>query len=381
MKTAIVHEWLTKCAGSEKVLEQIVHLFPDSDIYSLCDFLPDSERGFLKEKNITTSFIQKIPFARKRYRELLPLMPIAIKGFDLSSYDLIISNAHSVAKGVRKYPGQLHICYCHTPMRYVWDLQHQYLKGIGCDRGLRSLTVKTLFNRIRRWDLITSRNVDHLVTNSRYIRNRIQRAYHRDAQVIYPPVDIHSFFLSQRKDDFFVTVSRMVPYKRVDIIVEAFSRSGHPLVVIGDGPALGKIMKQAKKNIQFMGHLKDDVLRIYLEKARALIYAAEEDFGIVPVEAQACGTPVIAFGQGGVTETVVPLKRGLGSSSQSSPPTGIFFELQTPDSLIDAVKEFESHEDEFDAETIRNNVVKFETERFRREFKEFVDTKMREFFR
>lgn len=407
MKTAIIHEWLVNYAGSEKVLEQIIRLFPEADLYALFDFLPDSEKGFILNKNVNTSFIQKLPLAKRKYRSYLPLMPFAIEHFDLSKYDVIISSSHSVAKGIRKSPKQLHICYCHTPMRYIWDLQNQYLKEVGLDRGLRGVIVKAVFNRIRKWDVSTSRTVDYFIANSDYIKNRIKRAYERNATVVYPPVDIENFQLSDKKENYFLAVSRMVPYKKVDLIVEAFSEMGLPLVVIGDGPDFQKVKKKAKKNIEFLGYLKGDNLGAYMQKARALIFAAEEDFGIVPVEAQACGTPVIAFGRGGVTETVIPFQNteqrpvlNEAEGTQTCPEefdrgslevrsrrntdnlahTGIFFYEQTPEALINAVKKFMAIENKFNPYEIRKNAEKFNIERFRKEYGSFVNGRIEHFF-
>ena len=383
IKTAIVHEWLINYAGSERVLEQIIRLYPDADLFSVCDFLPSGERDFILNKPVKTTFIQGLPLAKTKYRSYLPLMPIAMKQLDLSGYELIITNSHSVAKGIRKDFGQLHICYCHTPMRYAWDLRDQYLKEAGLDKGIKGVFVRGVLNRIRRWDVSTSRNVDHFICNSRYIRERIGRAYGRDAAVIYPPVDIGKFQLNEKKEDFFLTVSRMVPYKKIDLIVEAFSETGLPLKVIGDGPELKKIKEMAGRSVEFLGFRNDDVMKRYMQRARAFIFAAEEDFGIVPVEAQACGTPVIAFGKGGVTETVIPApsSEGGGPGVQGGGvtlPTGIFFHEQTVSALVHALKQFETIEDKFDSSEIRKNAVRFGTERFRREFRAFINEKVKE---
>jgi glycosyltransferase involved in cell wall biosynthesis len=394
MKTAIVHEWLISHAGSEKVLEQIIKLFPDADLFSILDFVPQGKRGFILDKPVRTSFIQNLPFARNRYRDYLALMPIAVRHLDLSGYDLIISSSHTVAKGIRKNRTQLHISYCHTPMRYIWDLESQYLKDAGLDKGIKGTALKMFFNRLRKWDVSTSKGVDSFIANSCYIKDRIRRVYKRDASVIYPPVEVDGFSLTTRKEDFYLTVSRMVPYKRVDLIVDAFSRMGLPLMVIGDGPNYKKVRKKASKNIELMGHLQDTVLKTYMQKAKAFVFAAEEDFGIAPVEAQACGTPVIAFGRGGIRETVIPLQtegRRLPSyspcpkTSEEDPgkneaPTGIFFDEQTPDSLIKAVRQFEAVGDKFDPGEIRKNAEKFSVERFRSEFESLVKEKTGEFF-
>ncbi len=385
IKTAIVHEWLVNYAGSERVLEQIIRLYPDADIFSVCDFLPPDKRDFILNKKVKTTFIQGLPSAKTKYRSYLPLMPIAMRQLDLSGYDLIITNSHSVAKGIRKYPGQLHICYCHTPMRYAWDLRDQYLKDAGLDNGIKGFFVRGVLNRIRRWDVSTSRNIDHFICNSNYIRERIKRAYGRDAALIYPPVDIGKFQLNEKREGFFLTVSRMVPYKKLDLIVDAFSETGLPLKVIGDGPDLEKIKERAGRSVEFLGFRDDNVLKRYMQRARAFIFAAEEDFGIVPVEAQACGTPVIAFGKGGVTETVIPAPCSEGGEPGVQwgclpAPTGIFFHEQTVSALVQALKEFETIEDKFDPSEIRGNAMRFGIERFRREFSAFVDEKVKKFF-
>ena len=383
MKIAVIHEWLVNYAGSERVLEQVVKLYPEADIFCQVDFLTDNERGFILNKKTKTSLIQNLPFAKKRYRDYLPLMPFAVRRFDVSGYDVIVSNSHSVAKGVKKTPGQLQICYCHTPMRYAWDLREQYLNETGLNSGIKGAAVKSVLTRLRNWDYNTAQQVDHFIANSHYIRDRIRRAYGREATVIYPPVDVHSFHLHEKKDKYFLSVSRMVPYKKMDLIVEAFSRTGLPLVVIGDGPDFVKVKSMAGKNIEFLGFQNENVLKGYMQKARAFIFAAEEDFGIVPVEAQACGTPVIAFGRGGVTETVIPLKSsGFGVQGSGfrdlTPSTGLFFYEQTPAALVEALKRFEAVEDKFDPREIRKNAERFSIERFRREFREFVEGKIAE---
>lgn len=369
MRIAIIHDWLVTYAGSERVLEQVLLLYPDADLYSLFNFLSKDDRGFILNKNVHTSFIQRLPLAKRKYRSYLPLMPSAIGQFDLSGYDLIISSSHAVAKGVRVNSKQLHICYCHTPMRYIWDLRDQYLKEAGIDRGIRGAVVRAIFNRVRKWDVSTSKTVDYFIANSFHIKGRIEKSYGRNAAVIYPPIDIEYFQMTDKKEYFYLAVSRMVPYKKVDLIVEAFSKMPlKKLVVIGDGPDFEKVKKKAKKNVEFLGYQKKDVLKEYLQKARAFIFAAEEDFGILPVEAQACGTPVIAYGKGGVLETTIENR------------TGIFFKEQSPESLIEAVQEFEQRQDQFDCFEIRKNAERFSKERFKTEFKEFVDRKVEEFF-
>jgi glycosyltransferase involved in cell wall biosynthesis len=375
LKTAIIHEWLVNYAGSERVLEQIVNLYPDADLFCQVDFLRDDERGFILDKKAETSFIQNLPYAKQKYRSYLPFMPFAVSRLDVSDYDVIISNSHSVAKGIKKRPGQLQICYCHTPMRYVWDLQAQYLKGAGLDLGVKGAVVKYILRRIREWDYKTAQQVNYFIANSHYIQDRIKRSYGRESTVIYPPVNVDAFQLHENKDKFFLAASRMVSYKKMDIIVDAFSENGLPLIVIGDGPDLEKVKSRAKKNIEFLGFQDSSVLIEYMQKARAFIFAAEEDFGIIPVEAQACGTPVIAYGIGGVTETVVPVK-----NTEASPaPTGIFFNEQTVPALIGAVNTFETMESKFDPHEIRKNAERFSIERFQRELKDFMDDKVKIF--
>ncbi len=379
MKLAVIHEWLVTAAGSERVLEQVVSLYPDADIFSLVDFLPAEERGIIFGKKVKTSFIQSLPFARKRYRNYLPLFPLAIESLDLSQYDVILSSSHAVAKGFKKNDRQLHICYCHTPMRYAWDLRDQYLRESGLDRGMKGLFARITLEYLRRWDARTADRVDYFIANSQYIADRIKRSYNREARVIYPPVDIEKFEYSGRKEDFYFTASRMVPYKKIDLIVEAFSAMPEKrLIVIGDGPDLGKVKAKAGKNINLLGYRPWHVLRDYMQRARAFVFAAEEDFGIVPVEAQACGTPVIAFGRGGVLETVIPLLNAECGMRNEMPdmPTGVFFDEQTPESLQTAVRLFESKLEKFDGQQIRKNAIRFGTERFKREFKDFVDAKV-----
>jgi glycosyltransferase involved in cell wall biosynthesis len=267
-------------------------------------------------------------------------------------------------------------------MRYAWDLQPQYLKESRLEQGIRGVLVKAVLDRIKAWDFRTAQQVNYFIANSHYIQARIKRAYKRDAAVIYPPVDVKSFQINDKKEDFFLTVSRMVPYKKIDIIVDAFSQAEMPLVVIGDGPDFEKTRLKAKKNIEFLGFQNNDVVKEYMGKARAFIFAAEEDFGIVPVEAQACGTPVIAFGKGGVTETVVPFTRSQhgGDNRVDAAPTGILFDEQTPSALIDAVKRFQAVEDAFNAHEIRKNAERFSTERFKKEFRAFTEERIRDFF-
>ncbi len=361
LKIAVIHDWFTVYSGAERVVEQILNIFPHADLFAQVDFLPDDLRGFIKNKKVTTSFIQKLPFAKTRYREYLPLMPLAVEQFDMSGYDLVISSNHAVAKGVITGPDQVHISYVHSPMRYAWDLTHQYLKESGLDRGLKGWIAKILLHRIRIWDYRTASGVDEFIANSQFIARRIRKVYGRDASVIHPPVSTDGFELQNQKEDFYFAASRMVPYKKMDLIVEAFSQMPQrKLVVIGGGPSFENARRKAGPNIELLGFQPNDVLKQMMRRARAFVFAAEEDFGIIPVEAQACGTPVIAFGRGGSRETVIENE------------TGIFFEEQTAASIIDAVDRFEKIEKTFRPERICEQARLFSVERFKEEFLERV---------
>jgi len=374
MRVAIIHEWLTTYGGSERVVEQLLAIYPQADVFSVCDFLPASEREFLGGRRPKTTFIQRLPGARKWYRSYLSLMPLAIEQLDLSAYDLVISSSHAVAKGVITGPDQLHISYVHSPIRYAWDLQHQYLREGGLDRGMKGWFARWALYRIRQWDVRTANGVDAFVANSQFIAKRIRKAYRREAVVIYPPVDVESFTFCERKEDFYLTASRLVPYKRIPLIVEAFvSTPARRLVVIGDGPAMRNVKRAAGgcRNIEVLGYQTADVLREYMMKARAFVFAAEEDFGIVPVEAQACGTPVIAFGRGGVTETVLGL--------DADTPTGILYDEQSSGAILEALELFEREFERFAPMDCRNNAVRFSVGRFRSEFEAFVAARLKDF--
>ena len=368
MNIACVHDWLVTYAGSERVVEQLLHAFPMADLYALVDFLPRSERTVLHGKVAHTSFIQNLPLARKHFRNYLPLMPSAIEQFDLSSYDIVVSSNHAFAKGIITRADQMHVSYVHTPIRYAWDLQHEYLNHAGLRRGLKSVFVRAVLHYLRNWDRITSDRVDAFVANSHYIAQRIRKTYRRPAFVIYPPVDIDSFTLETAKDDFYLTASRMVPYKRIDLIVEAFAQMpDRQLVVIGDGPEFKKIASKATANVKLLGYQPFDVLLDHMQRARAFVFAADEDFGIMPVEAQACGTPVIAFGRGGVLETVV------------NGQTGLFFERQSAKCIQQAVEAFDSVRGRMNPELIRVNAERFSPNRFRREVLDLMDRLWRRF--
>jgi len=362
MRTALVHEWLPVFAGAERVLEQMIRVFPDADLYSLFEFLPEGQRDFLQGKEVRTSFIQKLPFARTKYRYYLPLLPLAIEQFDLSNYEVVISQSYGVAKAVLTNARQLHISYICSPVRYAWDLYFQYLKESGIENGFRSVLARLILHYIRLYDAATANRVDVFVANSHFVAQRIQKIYRRQAHVLYPPVDIDGYTLESGKSDYYFTVSRMVPYKRIDLIVEAFkSMPQKKLVVIGDGPDMQKIRRKAGPNVTLMGYQPFAVLKEQMAHARAFIFAAEEDFGIAPVEAQACGTPVIAFGKGGVRETVIPNE------------TGLFFEEQSISAIVEAVERFERGKNQFEPERIRMHADKFSRDRFKRELSNLVE--------
>lgn len=351
---AIVHEWLDTAAGSEKVLEQFLILYPHADLFVLVDFLAGPERTLLHGRQPHTSFLQRMPFARRHFRSYLPLMPLAVRQFDVSRYELVISNSHAFAKGARTGPHQRHVCYCHTPMRYAWDLQAEYLRATGLDRGPKSWAVRAVLHYLRNWDRATAARVDAFLTNSNYVAARIRNIYGRDAAVIHPPVDT-SFFTPDGapREDWYVTVSRLAPYKRVDVIVQAFAAMpDRRLVVIGEGPQAEACRRWAGPNVSFRGHAPAGELREALRRARGFVFAAEEDFGIAPVEAQACGTPVVCYGRGGVLDSVIPER------------TGVLFERQTAESLCEAVRRFEKMR--FDEAEVRANAERFSVEAFRR---------------
>ena len=363
LKTAIVHEWLVNYAGSEKCVESFINICPDATVYSLVDFLNEEQREIiLKGKFAQTSFIQKLPGANTRHRYYLPLFPKAIESFDLSDYDIIISSSHAVAKGVKTNKKQLHISYCYSPMRYAWDNADEYLKGF------KGSVAKLFIKYLRRWDLKSSKNPDYIVAISEHIRKKIKRIYNRDADVIYPPVDTDKFQLETNKSDYYLAASRLVPYKKIDLIIDAFAKMlDKKLVVIGSGPEKEKIIAKATPNIDVIGYQDFESLKSYMQKAKAFVFAAEEDFGIVVVEAMACGTPVIAFGIGGAAETVVD---GV---------TGILFPEQTVDSIVEAVKRFDVISHSMNYKEIRLHSERFSRQTFERNIKDYVNEKLKNF--
>ncbi|MCL5261203.1 MAG: glycosyltransferase family 4 protein [Gammaproteobacteria bacterium] len=368
MKVAVVHDWLVTYAGAERVLEQILTCYPEADLFAVVDFFNDEQRSkYLMGKKANTTFIQKLPFAKTKYRAYLSLMPLAIEQLDLSKYDLVISSSHAVAKGVITGPDQLHISYVHSPMRYAWDLQHQYLKESGLEKGVRSFFARRILHKMRIWDLRTANGVDFFIANSNYIAKRIWKVYRREAKVIYPPVLSSACVKSTKpKEDFYLTASRLVPYKKIDLIVKVFAKMpDKKLIVIGDGPQMKIIKKIASRNqnITLMGYQDSAVVLDFMQRAKAFIFAGEEDFGIVNVEAQGCGTPVIAYGKGGGLETI--------NSINSASPTGLFFYEQTEEALIVAINKFAHIK--FNPDFCYANAEKFSQEVFIKEFRAFVD--------
>lgn len=369
MKVAIVQEWLVTVGGSDKVVKAILDVFPDADIYTLvakkevCD-----ELGIPWEK-VHTSFIQKMPLGTKKHRAYLPLFPFAIEQFDLRGYDVVISSSHCVAKGVLTKADQLHICYCHSPIRYCWDMYNEYLEESHLDKGFKSWLVRLMLHPIRLFDAIAGSRVDYYISNSDYVGQRIRKTYRRKATTIHPNIDISNFELCNDKQEYYLASSRLVAYKKIDTIIEAFNQMpDKKLVVIGGGPNLEAYRKLAKDNVTVMGYQPFDVLKDKMQHAKAFVFAADEDFGMIPIEAQSCGTPVIAYGHGGSLETV------------NGGKTGLFFNEQTPEAIVEAVNKFESMGSQpFAPADCRQWAEGFSEERFKREIKEFVEEKYEEF--
>jgi glycosyltransferase involved in cell wall biosynthesis len=353
-KVALVHYWLVGMRGGEKVFEALCELFPDADIFTLV-----ADRSKLSEKilrhKITTSFLQKIGGV-KHYQKMLPLMPFALESFDLTPYDLVISSEAGPAKGIVARPDAVHICYCHSPMRYIWDLYPQYYASSGrITRTAMSMTSPFL----RAWDVSTAARVDHFIANSAYVAKRIEKFYRRTAEVIHPPVEIDRFAISEEVGDYYLCAGQITPYKRIDIAVEAFSRMGKPLVVIGSG-VTDKLRQLAGPTITFLGAIDDQAMAHHFSHCKALVFPGVEDFGIVPLEVMASGRPVIAFARGGATETVIHGQ------------TGILFHEQTADALTSAVETMESSVSSFDPETLRAWAERFAKSHFIEKLQKFV---------
>lgn len=360
MKVAIVHYWLVAWRGGERVLRAIADIYPGADIYShVID--PDLASEHFPEHVVKPTFIGRLPFSRTLYQSYLPLMPLALEQLDLRSYDLVISSESGPAKGVITHPDSLHVCYCHSPMRYLWDMYHDYMEGSGLiKRGLRT----PLLHYMRLWDQASADRVDHFAANSRFVARRIHKYYRRGATVVHPPVSVESFSINSTTGDFYLYVGQLVKYKRPDLVVEAFNQSGRPLVMIGEGEMFATIAAKAHPNIRILGRQPLDVIRSHYSTCRALVFPGLEDFGIVPVEAMASGRPVIAYGRGGAVETIIDRK------------TGILFEEQSVTALNRAVSLFESLEQSFDAEAIRAHARGFSEERFKNSFSNFMSSIM-----
>ncbi len=368
LKYGLVHEWLTPKAtgGSELVVKEILkHI--DADLYSLIDFESVNPQSYLFQREITTTFLQKFPQARNGVQKYLPLLPIAIEQLDLGHYDVILSSSHAVAKGVLTNPYQLHICYCHTPMRYAWDLTFDYLKGDRKGRGIQGIIARYILHRLREWDVISANRVDYFIANSQHTAKRIWRCYRRQAKVIYPPVDVEKLSFQPEKEDFYLTISRLVSYKQICLIVEAFNQLKKPLVIIGEGPQLDKIRQLAQSHVQVLGWQPHEILEKYLAKAKAFVYAACEDFGIALVEAQACGTPVIAYGRGGALETVKDIRQ------HPQDGTGLFFDTQHSSALIEAVEIFEQLQSKIDPKNCHEQAMNFSSTVFKQCYLKYIE--------
>ena len=363
LKVAIVHDWLVNYGGAERVVETFLEIFPQADIYTLVYDEKKMGKSFPKEK-IHTTFIQKIPKATKLYTKLLPLMPLAFEELNLTKYDLVISSSSCCAKGVITSPNTLHLSYIHSPMRYIWDLYYDYKEK---SNFLVKIFMMAFSKKLRIWDITSSRRIDVLIANSNYIKKRIKKCWGLDAEVINPPVETEKYFPNNKEaEDFYVVFSRFVAYKRIDLAIEACKELGKKLVVIGDGEEREKLKKLADndKNIIFTGRISDEEVRDYLQRCKAMIFSAEEDFGIIPVEVQACGRPVIAYGKGGALETVVSGK------------TGVFFYEQNKESVVKAIKKFEQMK--FDTVDILENSKKFSKEIFKEKILKIVEEKLNE---
>jgi glycosyltransferase involved in cell wall biosynthesis len=370
-RIAVVHDWLVDYAGSERVLAEILRCLPQADLYTLVDHMPAAQRAPLGGRAARTTFLQHMPGIASHLAWYLPLMPVAIEQIDLTGYALVVSSSHAVAKGVIVAPDALHLSYVHSPMRYAWDQQFEYLRAENAERGIKGFLLRGLLHRLRLWDHRSSAGVDHYVANSAFVAQRIAKAYRRDAEVIHPPVDIETYVPGGVKEDFYIAVSRLVGYKRVDLLVDAFrALPDRRLLVVGDGPELAKLRAGAPANVEFAGRLPQEKLLDRLQRARAFLFAGVEDFGIALVEAMACGTPVIALRRGGGAETVAGL--------DAAEPTGVFFEEQSAAAVAAAVREFEAQAHRISAAACRRRAEGYGAPRFRSEFMAFVERRWRE---
>ncbi|WP_432798546.1 glycosyltransferase [Poriferisphaera sp. WC338] len=361
MRTALVHEWIASYAGSEKVVEAIGTLYPEAPLYLLLYNPKVVSQSPLANRLIRTSFLQKLPFAKTHHALYLPLMPLAVEQHDLGDSELVISSSHAVSKSVLTHADQLHICYMHTPMRYIHDLYHVYMKQAGIGSGPWGLLKRALLHRVRQFDLATAHRPDVLIANSQYVARRIYKIYRRSCEVIYPPVDVMRFSPNEVREHFYLTVSRLVSYKRVDLIVQAFAK--HPdkrCYVIGDGPDREKLERMSSRNVIFLGEKPDEVVSDYMQRCRGFVYAADEDFGIAPVEAQAAGAPVIAFGKGGTKETVL------------HGTTGLHFKQQTAEDISESIHQFDACRTQFSSAQIAEHAQQFSSDRFLSEMNELI---------
>jgi len=380
MKIAIVHDWLTGMRGGEKCLEVLCKLYPSADLFTLLH-IPGSVSQSIESHSIHTSFIQNLPFVKSKYRYYLPLMPFAIESFDLRKYDIILSSSHCVAKSVKSGPESLHICYCHTPMRYIWDQFDQYFGRVKSG-FIPWAIMKLLRPWLQQWDSKTSCRVDDYIANSRHVQKRIKKYYLREATIIHPPVDTKRFKpRGEKKKDCFLIVSAFAPYKRVDLAVEAFNKLGYPFVVVGEGQDAGLLRRMALSNIRFEGWLDDMSIGDHYAGCRAFVFCGEEDFGISLLEAQAMGRPVIALGRGGALETVIPDRKTWKPDTEipenkTINPTGVFFYEQTSEDLIRAIQHFESVESQFDAEKIQEHAAQFDVAIYADRIKKFIEERL-----
>lgn len=375
MRIALVHEWLTPKAtgGSELVVKEILQ-FIDAQLFALIDFESTNPHSYLYQKQIYTTFLQHFPFSGNGVQKYLPLLPLAIEQLNVTEYDVVLSSSHAVAKGVITRPDQLHICYCHTPMRYAWDLTFDYLNRTKAGKGVTGIFTRYLLHQLRQWDVISANRVDYFIANSHHTARRIWRCYRRTAKVIYPPVQVDEFPFQAQKSDFYLVVSRLVSYKKVSLIVDAFNHLGLPLVIIGeDGTDSAEIKAKAKSNITLLGTVDDPTLKQYMSNAKAFIYAACEDFGIAIVEAQACGTPVIAYAGGGALETVIDIREFPDTG------TGILFSPQTVTGIIEGVQAFQELEAQFKPENNRYHAQRFDTKTFQESYLKFFDDCLEDF--
>jgi glycosyltransferase involved in cell wall biosynthesis len=375
-RIAVVHDWLVDYAGSERALAEILRCLPQADLYALLDHMPAAERAPLGGRPARTTFLQRMPGVATHLGWYLPLMPIAIEQLDLTGYDLVISSSHAVAKGVIVAPDALHLSYVYSPMRYAWDLQFEYLRAEGAESGPKSLLLRWLLHWLRLWDQRSAAGVDHFAADSAFVARRIAKTYRREAEVLYAPVDTEFYRpgAASAREDYYVTVSRLMGYKRVDLLVQAFrDLPERRLVVVGDGPDAARLRASAASNVEFAGRLPPERLRETLQRARAFLFAAVEDFGIAPVEAMACGTPVIALGRGGAAETVLGL--------ESATPTGVLFGEQSAAAVAGAVRSYEANAQRISAEACRARAERFSAARFRADFMDFVDRKLAQFRR